>query len=273
MYPYCFFDGKIIKSDKPLLKVNDIGILRGFAAFDFLRIYNNKPFMFKEHMKRFRNTCKLMGLKNKFSDNQIEKILKDLAIKNKQKDYQVRLVLTGGETKNGLQPSTPVFYILFEKRNDIKQNIYTKGAKIITHEHQRTLPDAKNSNYMQAVLLQNKKKKEKAIEILYTYNGNILEASTSNVFIVKNNILYTPKENILKGITRKLIITIAQKLNYKVKECEISIKELFDADEVFISATNKKILPIIQIDTKIIKDGEVGKITKKLLEEYNKLLN
>jgi branched-chain amino acid aminotransferase len=272
MYPYCFFNGKIIKSDKPLLKLNDIAVLRGFASFDFMRIYDGKPFQFKDHMKRFKNTSKLMGLKNSFSDEKIEEALTQLITKNKQRDYQVRFVLTGGETKNGLQPSTPVFYILFEKLIDLPQSTYTKGAKLITHEHQRTLPDAKNSNYMQAVLLQNKKIKEKAIEILYTSQGNILEASTSNIFIIKNNTLYTPKDNILKGITRKLIIDIANKLKYKVEEKEISTKELFDADEVFLSATNKKVLPIVQIDSKIIKDGKVGEITRKLLEEYNKLI-
>ena len=115
MYPYCFFEGKIIKSNKPLLKLNDIAILRGFASFDFMRIYNGRPFMFTEHMKRFRNTSKLMGLKNRFSDTEIEHALTQLITKNKDKDYQVRFVLTGGETKNGLEPSIPVFYILFEK--------------------------------------------------------------------------------------------------------------------------------------------------------------
>lgn len=272
MYPYCFFDGKIIKSDKPLLKLNDISILRGFAAFDFMRVYNSKPFQLKDHLKRFRNTCKLMGLKNKFSDLQIEEILKQLILKNKQKDYQIRFVLTGGETKNGLEPSDPIFYILFEKRNDIPEQFYRKGAKLITHEHQRILPEAKNSNYMQAVLLQNKKKKEKAIEILYTYQGDILEASTSNIFIVKNKILYTPKENILKGITRKLVLDLAHKLNYKTIEKQISVEELFAADEVFLSATNKKVLPIIQIDSHKIKDGRVGEITQNLLREYSALL-
>lgn len=273
MYPYCFFEGKIIKSHTPLLKVNDIAILRGFAAFDFMRIYNKKPFMFKQHMKRFKNTAKLMGLQNRFSDAQIEQALHQLISKNKHNDYQVRFVLTGGETKEGLNPSTPIFYILFEKLIDIPQATYVTGAKIITHEHTRTLPDAKNSNYMQAVLLQNKKRKAKAIEILYTSNKTILEASTSNIFIVKDNHIYTPKENILKGITRQLVISLAQKLHYPVTEKEISLQELLSADEVFLSATNKKVLPIITVDHQNIGNGKVGEITKRLLEKYNSLIH
>lgn len=125
---------------------------------------------------------------------------------------------------------------------------------------------------MQAVLLQKRKREEKAIEILYTYQDLILEASTSNIFIIKDKTLYTPKENILKGITRKLIIDSAKKLKYQVQEKEISIKELLAADEVFLSATNKKVLPIVEVDSHKINGGKVGEITKELLNEYTILI-
>ena len=109
--------------------------------------------------------------------------------------------------------------------------------------------------------------------MLYIHKNTILEATTSNIFLVKNSILYTPADNVLKGITRKLTLDIAKKLNIKVNEQEISITELYDADEAFITATNKKILPIIQIDSKVIGDGKVGEITKKLLNEYQTLIS
>lgn len=272
MYPYCFFNGQITKSNKPLIRVNDISILRGYAAFDFMRIYDGKPFQFKDHMLRFKNTAKVMGLKNPFSDTQIKEALNQLILKNKKKEYQVRFVLTGGETKNGLEPSIPVFYILFEKLSNLPDSVYKNGAKLITQEYQRLIAEAKHSDYSQAVLLQKKKLKENAIEILYTWNNTVLEASTSNIFIVKDKTLYTPKENILRGITRKLVLQIAIKLGYKAIEKEISIKELLQADEVFLSATNKKVLPIVQIDSHIIGNGEVEEVTKKLLEKYDKLI-
>ncbi len=272
MYPYCFFNGKIVKSDQPLIKVNDIAILRGYAAFDFMRIYGGKPFQFKAHMARFKNTSKAMGLKNPFSDRQIEEALKQLVLKNKDKSYQVRFILTGGETVDGLFPSVPVFYILFEKMSDYPDVFYTEGCKLITHEHRRLLPEAKNSNYMQAVLLQNKRVKEKAIEVLYTSNGLVLEATTSNIFIVKDKIIYTAPHNILKGITRKLTLDLAKKNKIQAIEKEITLEELKNADEVFLTATNKKILPIVQIDSYKIEDGNVGEVTKELLEAYNKLI-
>jgi D-alanine transaminase/branched-chain amino acid aminotransferase len=272
MYPYCFFNGKIVRSNKPLIHLNDIAILRGYAAFDFMRIYNGQPFQFKTHMVRFKNTAKLMGLKNSFSDEQIEIALNQLISKNKDKSYQVRFILTGGETVNGLFPSVPVFYILFEKISDLADSMYIKGAKIITHNHKRLLAEAKNSNYMQAVLLQQKRLKQKAVEILYTWNDVVFEATTSNIFIVKDKVLYTPKDSILKGITRKKVLEIARAQKIKVVEKEISVEELHTADEVFLTATNKKVLPIVQIDLKKVKDGKVGEVTKKLMSGYNSLL-
>lgn len=273
MYPYCFFNGKITKSDRPLISLNDIAILRGFAAFDFMRIYNGIPFQFKDHMTRFKNTAKLMGLRNPFSDAQIREALVGLIKKNKDKDYQVRFILTGGPTKNGLFPSVPVFYILFEKMSDYPDSLYKTGAKLITYEHERILAEAKNSSYVQAVLLQKKRLREKAIEVLYTNGDIVLEASTSNIFIVKDGCVITPKDDILKGITRKITLDIAKKLGMITVEGIITKKDLKEADEMFITATNKKVLPIIKIDSKIVGEGKPGRVTKILLEEYQKLIN
>lgn len=272
MYPHCFFNGTITKSNKPLIQLNDIAILRGYAAFDFLRIYNGVPFQLAEHLRRFKKTAKLMGLKNPFSDEEIKQALETLIKKNKVRDYQVRFVLTGGETKNGLFASVPIFYILFEKLVDLPDSLYQNGAKLITHQYQRCLPEAKNSNYTEAVLLQKRRLKEKAVEVLYISDNKVLEATTSNVFIIKNGVLYTPKNSVLKGITRKLVLDIAKRLKYKTVEDTIAIDELFDADEVFITATNKKVLPIVKIDSKVIGNGEVGKMTQSIMQKYEELI-
>jgi branched-chain amino acid aminotransferase len=262
------------------LPINDIAIIRGFASFDFLRIYSGKAMFLKEHYDRFVNSSKLLGLKVPISFKNLEEALLKLSQKNKiespKENYHVRLILTGGAVKNGLEPSKPNFVILFEKFHDYKKEIFEKGQKIITFEHNRFLPEAKTSNYMQAVMLQPLKKKEGAIEVLYTNKGLISEATTSNIFYVKNEILYTPVDGILQGITKKIITEIAEKLGYKVISKIVSLKDLYDADEVFLTATNKKVLPIVQINDVLIGFGDLkgksGKISLELLKEYNKLV-
>lgn len=272
MYPYCFFENRITRSDRPLLKIDDISVLRGFAAFDFFRIYNGKPFCFDEHFKRFQNTTKEMGLKIPYPKKEIEEILEKLIKKNKDTNYHVKFVLTGGQTKQGINPSIPIFFILFEKMQNLPSSLYKKGGTLFTNEYFRTLPTSKTSNYLNAVLLQKKKRKEKAVEILYIKDGLVLECSTSNIFIVKDKKIITPKENVLKGITRNKVIQIAKKNNYEIFEGEVRFEELKKADEVFITATNKKVVPIVKIDNFQISDGKVGEITKKLLKEYESLI-
>ena len=272
MYKYCFFEDRITDSNKPLINLDDIAILRGYAAFDFLRIYNSEPFAFDDHFKRLENTSKEMNLKLPLNKKETKEILYKLIKKNKDTNYQVRFILTGGKTIQGMKPSKPVFYILFEKFMDLPKNVYKNGASLITNNYQRLLASSKNSNYLNAVLLQKEKDSSKAVEILYINNNKVLECSTSNIFIIKNKTLITPDKNILKGVTRKNILEIAEKNKIKTKERDVKISEMKNADEVFITATNKKVVPIIKIDDFKISDGKVGEITNFLLQEYNNLI-
>ena len=164
----------------------------------------------------------------------------------------------------------PTFYILAEEYVSLPAVLYTSGASLITHEHQRFLPEYKTINYITAVQLQKERKEKGAIEILFVSNGLVLEAATSNIFIVKDGVVITPKNNVLMGITRRVTIELAQKI-YKVVERDVTTLELFSADEVFITASYKEIVPIVSVDSKVISDGKVGKVTQslmKLFKEY-----
>lgn len=273
MKNYCYFDGKIVDIRKPHLPLDDIGVLRGFGVFDFFRIYNSKPFLLDEHYKRFVNSAKLIGFKLPISKDKLEVVLQSLLKKNKMKDAHVRMVLTGGRVKDGILPSKPTFYILFEERKDLPHNLYTKGASLMVYEHQRLLPQAKTTNYFQAVQLQAERQRLGAIEILYVDKGKVLEAATSNIFIVKKGVVITPKDNVLYGITRNLVIRLAKKEKLKVVERDIKVDELYKADEVFLSATNKKVLPIVKINGKKIGNGRPGDITLRLLERYEEFVD
>lgn len=253
------------------MPLDDICIIRGYGCFDFLRAYNGKPFLFKDHYKRFKNSAKVLDLKVPLDEKKVHDIIIKLLKKNGLKNAHIRMVITGGQSPDAITSVKPNFYILMDKLIDLPQNLFEKGAKLITHDYKRLFPEAKTTTYMSAVRLQKEKKKKGAIEILYTNGGKIYEASTSNIFIIKKGKIYTPKNGVLNGITRKTTIKIAK--THKVIEKDISVKELFAADEVFLTATNKKVLPIVEIDGKKISNGKPGEITKELLsnlEEYIK---
>jgi branched-chain amino acid aminotransferase len=275
MATYCYFDGKIVPLSKALLPVTDISILRGYAIFDFTKVYQGKLFLLHEHIQRFKNSAKKMNLKTPVSDTKIKKIISALLAKNKMRDANVRFVLTGGKTIDGLSydAKNSLFFILLEPVKNLPLKLYTHGAKLMTYEFQRSFPDVKTTMYITAVKLQAEKRKRGAVEILYIYKGKILEATTSNFFIFRGNKLITSKNNILIGITRNFVIQLARKAGFTVIERDIRLHELQEAHEAFITATNKEILPITKVDNQKIGSGIVGKHTKQLMNMFQERIN
>lgn len=269
MKKYFYLNGKILSIDQPAVLINDIGILRGYGVFDFMRMVNGRVFHWDDHFKRFTNSAKLLNLKIPLGKEAILKIMKELLKKNKCQDCSFRLFLTGGPTDDGMTYKKPTFAILVEDVYLFPKTCYQDGVKLISFEYERLLPQSKNNNYIWAVKLGPLKKKKQAIEILFTAKGKILEASTANFFIFKGATLITPKDGILKGITRKIILKLARG-HFKVEEREVKIGELESATEAFITGTNKLIMPVIGLDNKKIGDGKVGENTRLLMEEYQR---
>lgn len=269
----CYFNGKITDLDKIKINPYDIGFLRGYGVFDVMCTQNGKPFLLNAHWKRLCNSAKELGLKIPVNKGEYERILQELLKSNGFKKSTIRTILTGGISTNGFTYcNNETFVILIEKFQDLPGEVFAKGARVITHNYERHIPTAKICNYVEAIRQQDKKIKSKALEIIYIKNGKALEAATSNFFIVKNNKLITPKDNILIGTTRDLVIQLAKKAGYKIEERDIRIKELYAADEVFLTATNKDVVPIIKMDGKKVGAGMIGKNTKVIMDEFKKFV-
>jgi len=266
----CYFNGKIKTLEKVKIHPYDIGLLRGYAVFDVMCTQSQKPFYLENHWQRFKNSAEELGIKVKINFKEYEKVIKKLLALNKFEKSIIRTVITGGMSSNGFtyEPGQETFYILVEKFIPLAKNLYTDGAKVITYEYDRTFPRAKITNYIGAIKNQGRKEKAGALEIIFTRNGKALEASTSNFFIVKKGKLITTKDGILIGITRNVVIELAKKNKIKVEERNIKVSELFSADEIFLTATNKDVVPIVKIDGKKIGNGQPGKVTQKMMKLF-----
>jgi len=271
MKKYCFLNGKIIEENKVCLRLDDIGVLRAYACFDFLRTYNGKPFLFNEHWYRFQNSAKMLNLKIPISKQRLKTIIQKLLIKNKFNESNIRIVLTGGRIKNGMDydRNKPNFYILITKVHKSPRSFYEKGVKLITHKYQRENFEAKTINYITGIKLNEIIRKQKANDVLYITDKKILETATGNLLILKNNKLITAKENVLIGTTRNLIIKLAKK-DFKIEQRDVFLKELKIADEAFITSTTRGIIPVIKINNQKIGDGKVGDKIKYLMEIFEK---
>ena len=271
---YCFLNGEIMPTSEAKVSVFDIGLLRGYGIYDGLTTIEGKPFRFIDHWKRFVGGAHALNLNIPITEEVCEKKITEIVKKSGLKDRAIiRVILTGGETLAGIEYDfeKPTFYITAEKWESLPAEIFEKGGKLVTYRHMREMPEHKTINYIAGAKLQNWRKEEKAVEILYTYDGEVLECATSNVFIIKNNTLITPVENVLEGITKKVILELADG-KYKVEERPVLEEELKTADEVFICSSFKDVAPITRIDNFVVGDGEVGLITKDLMGQFAKIL-
>ncbi len=270
---YCYLNGSIVPLTEAKVGVYDIGLLRGFGIYEALVVRHGKPFRFEDHMERFVRSAAQLGLVIPASADEIKTAILALAIRNGYKDAVVRLILTGGEAIGGIEydGTKPTFYILVEEFVPLDQKYFTEGCSLMPFDHQRQFAALKTTNYIQAVLLQTERKKAGALEILYTANGMVLEAATSNFFVVKGGTVVTPKEHILGGITRKVAIELASKV-YTVEEREITLDEVYAADEAFITSSFKDIVPVVKVGEHTIGAGTPGPVTKDLMQRMHEYI-
>jgi branched-subunit amino acid aminotransferase/4-amino-4-deoxychorismate lyase len=209
-----------------------------------------------------------MRLPNPILKDDAYKVILSLIERCGLADCGIRFVLTGGYSEDSMKMSKPNLLIISEDIHPVKQKEYETGIKVISHEYVRDYPDLKSTDYKHLMILQADIKDAEASDVLFHKRGYISELSRSNVFLVKNNVLITPNRKILRGITRRLVLELAKEY-FKVEERNVELKELLEADEAFTTSSTKKILPITQIDDKIIADGKVGTTTKFLLDLIN----
>ena len=253
-----------------MIHSDDLGVLRGYGVFDVMITVNGKIFLFDEHFQRLSDSADYLGVELPVKKTEIKEAIKKLISKNKIKQASIRIVLTGGRSADAMHfdDNAPTFYILVSEFKPLKSDLYKKGIKLATIKHSRDAAEIKTTNYVMAVKnINERQKKEKFFEILYVSNGVVLEAATSNFFVFIGDKLIAPKDNILKGITRNLVIRLANG-EFEVEERELKANELSKATEAFITATNKNIVPVVQIDNKKIADGKPGKNTKRLMELF-----
>ena len=268
---YNYINGKYLTSDKAKISVLDIGLIRGYGIFDFLVTYHNRPFLINEHINRLYNSAKMIDLNIGVNKAEMKKIiLKLIKINTHLKEKTLRIIITGGVGINSLIASKKSsIIVIVQKKHNYPKDFYKNGVKIITYNYVRPMSLAKTTNYAEAVMALKIAHAKKAVEALYVNKDNnfISEATTSNIFLIKNKKLFTPKDNLLMGITRDLIINLQKNIN-PVYEKNIKINELLSADEVFMTASNKEVMPVVKIDDKKIGIGEVGPVTKSVIKTF-----
>jgi branched-chain amino acid aminotransferase len=265
-----YVNGSYVNDEEAKISVHDLGLVRGHGVFDYLRTYKGRPFHLWDHLERLQYSAKQIGLSLPFPLKKIEEIVETLLKKNSYAESSIKIIVTGGKSEDQFFPQNqPSLIVLVYPLKQLPDDCYVNGVAVTTTQHKRSMPLSKTLHYTPAILALQEGKPQNAKEALYiNSNQEILEATTSNFFAFKGDALVTThSDEVLLGITREVILKIA-KGHFPIEVRSVSVKEIPSFEEAFVSASNKEILPVVQIDHHPVGKGVVGEKTKHLMRLF-----
>ncbi len=282
MKQWIYLNGEYFPGKEAKISVFDHGFLYGDGVFEGIRAYEGKVFKLKEHLERLFNSAKGIDLKIPLSREELQKKVLETLRKNKLENAYVRLVVSRGEGDLGLDPRkcpNPQVIIIADKISIYSEELYEKGLEVIIASTRRNIPSAldvkiKSLNYLNNILAKLEANLGKTPEaIMLNQDGYVAECTGDNIFIVKKGELITPPNwmEILKGITRDVVIDLAKIEGIPVREVLFTPFSLYNSDECFLTGTAAEIIPVTKIDGRIIGEGKVGKITRLLIKKFRQL--
>ncbi len=269
--------------DEAFISIFDHGFLFGDSVYEVVCTNQGKPCFLDEHLKRLYASASGISLKISHSPTEIKKQIQITLDSAKNHESYIRIIVTRGVGDVDIDPSScfnPNIIILVKEIPQISIESYEKGISVALVSIKRNSRDSlnpavKTGNYLNNVLARIEAKRMGAEDaIMGNSMGQLTEGTTSNLFFVKEGRLLTPiKEcGILSGITREKIIQLANKNSIALKEGKWPSEELFKAEEIFLSGTVKKIIPVTVLDGRPVGKGIPGPITQKLMRLYSELL-
>ncbi|MBI3016970.1 MAG: aminotransferase class IV [Deltaproteobacteria bacterium] len=276
-------NGKIMPLHKAMIPVMDHGFLYGDSVYDTFRTFSGYPLQLSAHIDRLFHSAKKLQLKSPATKKEImAQIFRTLSAywkRFKKEDVYIRVILSRGYGNIGFDLNLcthPTLIVIIKEIPTFPKKQYEKGISVaivptLRNNPKSLDPNIKSGNYLNNLLAYLDAKKQNTQDaVMQNYKGEITEATTSNIFIVKKGTLYTPslESGLLKGLIRTLLIDIAHKNHLKLIEKKITKQELLHADECFLCGSIKCILPVTSCNHKKIGSGKPGPITQKLMRLF-----
>ncbi|HBT47127.1 MAG TPA: aminotransferase class IV [Peptococcaceae bacterium] len=266
---FLYFDGILKIVEDIDINPAEPGFLYGAGLFETIRVENGIPLFLEEHLKRLLSGSELLGWQTP-DPNLLEQAVKTTLSANRVALGRVRLNLLLGSTGYHVlvTAQTGLPYSLEDYRRG-----YAACISKIRKNHHSPLSFLKTMNYLEYLLAWNEARSLGAQEaLLLNLDGFLAEGSRTNVFIVRQGILFTPdlSSGPLPGLVRNRVLRLALRLGLKVEEKPLSPGELFDGEEAFLTNSLMEIMPLTYVDGRPIGTGEPGPITTRLSREYRK---
>lgn len=279
-----YLNGEIVPEDQAKVSVFDHGYLYGDGIFEGIRAYNGRVFMLDEHIKRLYESAKTIMLDIPLNKEEMEAAILETIRANDLRDAYIRVVVSRGEGDLGLDPRKcpkPTIVIIASAIQLYPEELYETGLKLVTVPTRRNGPEMvnpriKSLNYLNNIMARIEANMQDAPEaIILNSDGYVAECTGDNIFIITGNTLYTPPKyaGILKGTKREVVLEIAADMGLEVKEELFTRHDIFNADECFLSGTAAEVIPVVEVDSRKVGDGKVGKKTTALIAKFREIAN
>ena len=285
-----WFNGKIVRESEVLIPFRDQGFLRGDAVFDMTRSFNGRAFRIEEHVTRLYRSLKYLDIDPGLSPAEITSISEEVLARNRHllgpgEDYWLAQRISRGvgrvpgDNWNHYGPNVIVECVPLPLRERAKH--FRDGMDVVTPSLRRTPPDAlspraKMHQYLNLVLADREVKAQNpdAWAVLLDINGNLAEGQGSNIFLVRDGALTTPRERyVLPGISRQATIDLARQLLIPFDEKDLDLYDAYTADECFLTSTSLCICGVRSLNGRTFGAGRVpGPVTERLIDAYREVV-
>ncbi len=280
MYMLIYLNGEFVPESEAKVSVFDHGLLYGDGVFEGIRAYNGRVFRLEEHIDRMYDSARTIDLKIPLTKEEFADVICETLRKNNLKDAYIRPLVTRGVGDLGLDPNKcPVATVIVIATGwgAMYGDLYEKGLKAITCSIRRNPaealpPNVKSLNYLNNIMAKieaNYKGGDEAI--FFDTNGYVAEGSGDNLYIVKNGTIITPPTlNNLRGITRMVLLELAEEMGIAVEERNLGYFDLYTADEFLVSGSAAEVAPVVLIDGRTVGTGKPGPVFKQLAEAFKR---
>lgn len=274
-----WLDDKLVEEADAKVSVFDHGLLYGDGVFEGIRIYNHTIFEEAAHIDRLYESAHAIRLSIPMDKARLTEAMRETVRANEVENGYIRLLVSRGVGTLGLNPfvcTHPMVIIIASSIQLYPEELYEKGMKVISasvvRNHPLALsPQVKSLNYLNNILAKIEALDNQLMEaIMYNHEGFVAEATGDNVFIVKKGVVYTPPVSAgsLEGITRNVVIKLAQTEGLELVEKNLTRFDLYVSDEFFLTGTAAEVIGIVDIDGRAIGDGQPGPITRLLRKKF-----
>ena len=265
--------------EEATISVMDRGFLFGDGIYEVIPVFGNKLLRLDEHLNRLQNSLNRISLPNPHNNDEWAGIFSGLLKKNDGEDRAVYLQISrGAYAKRDLSintnlsaehPPTIFAMVLHVIPPDIE--VVTAGISVITVDDFRwNACDIKSTSLIASVMLKQQAVAAEVDDAILIRNGVVSEGTASNVFLVKDGVILTPPtgSQLLPGITRDLVIEIAENNTIVVEQREINEAELYNADEIWMTSSTREIAPVISLNGEAVGSGSAGPMWKRIMDLY-----